>query len=96
MTVVILIFVDGLLKPHFPGSLRDPAPMAGLFPQRWSTVPLSLGLLMCMFLCTCSSSSVADDNQLLGAATAYFLIFIVICAIRKSTLELSTTLTSLP
>ena len=46
-TVVALIFVDGILKPHFPGSLRDPAPMAGLLPQRWSTIPLSFGLLMC-------------------------------------------------
>ena len=46
-TVVTLIFVDGILKPHFPGSLRSPAPMAGLLPQRWSTVPLSFGLLMC-------------------------------------------------
>ena len=46
-TVVTLIFVDGILKPRFPGSLRDPAPMAGLYPQRWSTIPLSFGLLMC-------------------------------------------------
>ena len=45
--VVTLIFVDGILKAEFPGSLRDPAPMAGLLPQRWSTVPLSFGLLMC-------------------------------------------------
>lgn len=45
--VVTLIFVDGLIKPNFPGSLRDPAPMAGLLPQRWSTLPLSFGLLMC-------------------------------------------------
>ncbi len=48
--VVILIFVDGIIKPHFPGSLREPAPMAGLFPQRWSTLPLSFGLLMCEFI----------------------------------------------
>lgn len=47
--VVTLIFVDGIIKPHFPGSLREPAPMAGLFPQRWSTLPLSFGLLMCEF-----------------------------------------------
>lgn len=45
--VVTLIFVDGLIKPQFPGSLRDPAPTAALFPQRWSTLPLSFGLLMC-------------------------------------------------
>ena len=52
--VVTLIFVDGLIKPHFPGSLRDPGPMAALFPQRWSTLPLSFGLLMC--------KSVQDDG----------------------------------
>ena len=44
--VIILIFVDGALKAHSPGSLRDPAPTS-LFPQRWSTLPLSFGLLMC-------------------------------------------------
>ena len=44
--VVILIFVDGTLKAHSPGSLRDPA-LTSLFPQRWSTLPLSFGLLMC-------------------------------------------------
>ena len=46
IVVVILIFVDGALKAHSPGSLRDPAPTS-LFPQRWSTLPLSFGLLMC-------------------------------------------------
>ena len=44
--VVILIFIDGALKTHSPGSLRDPA-LTSLFPQRWSTLPLSFGLLMC-------------------------------------------------
>ncbi|CAF9906195.1 hypothetical protein IMSHALPRED_004126 [Imshaugia aleurites] len=43
--IVILIFVDGALKSHSPGSLQDPA-STSLFPQRWSTLPLSLGLLM--------------------------------------------------
>lgn len=43
--VVLLIFVDGALKAHSPGSLRDPA-LTSLFPQRWSTLPLSFGLLM--------------------------------------------------
>lgn len=43
--IVILIFVDGALKAHSPGSLRDPA-LTSLFPQRWSTLPLSFGLLM--------------------------------------------------
>lgn len=44
--VVILIFVDGVIKPHSPGSLREPM-MASAFPERWSTLPLSFGLLMC-------------------------------------------------
>lgn len=44
--VVTLIFVDGLVKPHSPGSLREPA-LTSMFPQRWSTLPLSFGLLMC-------------------------------------------------
>ena len=48
VVVVILIFVDGALKAHAPGSLRHPAPTS-LFPQRWSTLPLSFGLLMCKF-----------------------------------------------
>lgn len=48
VVVVILIFVDGALKVHSPGSLRDPA-LTSLFPQRWSTLPLSFGLLMCKF-----------------------------------------------
>ena len=48
VVVVILIFVDGALKAHSPGSLRHPAPTS-LFPQRWSTLPLSFGLLMCKF-----------------------------------------------
>ena len=43
--IVTLIFVDGILKPHTPGSLREPA-AASLFPTRWSDLPLSFGLLM--------------------------------------------------
>lgn len=46
VVVVILIFVDGALKTHSPGSLRDPAPTS-LLPERWSALPLSFGLLMC-------------------------------------------------
>ncbi|MDI1492429.1 MAG: hypothetical protein OHK93_003643 [Ramalina farinacea] len=43
--IVTLIFVDGFIKPHFPGSLRDPS-MESLSPKRWSDLPLSFGLLM--------------------------------------------------
>ncbi|MCJ1472900.1 hypothetical protein MMC13_001549 [Lambiella insularis] len=44
-SIVVLVFVDGLLKPHTPGSLREPA-ATQLFPQDWYTLPLSFGLLM--------------------------------------------------
>ncbi|KAI9817305.1 MAG: hypothetical protein M1832_004727 [Thelocarpon impressellum] len=43
--IVSIVFVDGLLKPHAPGSLREPA-KTYLFPASWSTLPLSFGLLM--------------------------------------------------
>ncbi|KAL9125774.1 MAG: hypothetical protein Q9217_005077 [Psora testacea] len=43
--IVTLIFVDGIVKPYTPGSLREPA-AASLFPKRWSDLPLSFGLLM--------------------------------------------------
>ncbi|EOD44197.1 Amino acid transporter transmembrane [Neofusicoccum parvum] len=42
---VIMVFVDGAVKPHQPGSLQEPA-RTYLFPERWTTIPLSLGLLM--------------------------------------------------
>ena len=42
---MILVVVDGFTKPHFPGSLREPAPTY-LFPHHWSTLPLSFGLFM--------------------------------------------------
>jgi vesicular inhibitory amino acid transporter len=40
-----MIFLDGFLKPHTPGSLREPA-QTYLFPENWLTLPLSFGLLM--------------------------------------------------
>ncbi|KAI9677642.1 MAG: hypothetical protein M1817_006597 [Caeruleum heppii] len=43
--IVIIVFLDGLLKIHTPGSLREPAE-THLFPRSWSTLPLSFGLLM--------------------------------------------------
>jgi vesicular inhibitory amino acid transporter len=42
---VIIVFVDGFIKPHTPGSLREPA-ATYLFPSNWLTIPLSFGLLM--------------------------------------------------
>ena len=45
ITVVIAVWVDGFIKPHQPGSLREPAKQY-LFPENWLTIPLSFGLLM--------------------------------------------------
>lgn len=44
-SIVILVLAAGLAKPDSPGSLIDPA-ATYIFPQHWSTLPLSLGLLM--------------------------------------------------
>lgn len=44
--VVLIVFVDGLLKPNAPGSIQEPA-RTTLFPDNWSTLPLSFGLIMC-------------------------------------------------
>ncbi|KAI9768451.1 MAG: hypothetical protein M1840_004860 [Geoglossum simile] len=43
--IVSITFIDGLIKPHAPGSLREPMP-THLFPEHWSTLPLSFGLIM--------------------------------------------------
>ena len=45
--IILLVLVDGLLKPHSPGSLR-PGQVAKTyaFPETWATIPLSLGLFM--------------------------------------------------
>lgn len=44
-TLVGIVIIDGIIKPHTPGSLREPA-TTHLFPEHWSTLPLSFGLLM--------------------------------------------------
>ena len=46
--VVIVVFIDGITKPHSPGSLREPA-LTSLWPEKWATLPLSFGLMMCMY-----------------------------------------------
>lgn len=43
-TVVVIVIIDGLYKPHYPGSLREPA-TTYLFPENWLAVPLAYGLL---------------------------------------------------
>ncbi|RDW61917.1 putative transporter [Aspergillus mulundensis] len=44
-TIVALTCIDGFMKPHAPGSLREPA-QTYLFPRNWGTLPLSFGLIM--------------------------------------------------
>lgn len=44
-SIVMLICLDGLLKPNGLGSLHEPA-TTSLFPNNWRTVPLSFGLIM--------------------------------------------------
>ncbi|KAF2142712.1 uncharacterized protein K452DRAFT_226056 [Aplosporella prunicola CBS 121167] len=43
--IVCMVFIDGAIKPHQPGSLQEPA-KTYLFPAHWGTVPLSFGLMM--------------------------------------------------
>ncbi|RMY93969.1 hypothetical protein D0862_09081 [Hortaea werneckii] len=43
--IVLAIFVDGLIKPHAPGSIREPA-LTHLFPENWMTLPIAFGILM--------------------------------------------------
>lgn len=45
ITIVLIVIVDGLIKPDSPGSLIHPA-ATYLFPANWLTLPLSFGLLM--------------------------------------------------
>lgn len=45
LLVVAIVVMDGLLKRSAPGSLLEPA-VTHWFPQRWSTFPLSFGLLL--------------------------------------------------
>jgi len=43
--IVLFVFVDGLIKPDTPGSLRQPA-TTHLFPSNWATLPIAIGILM--------------------------------------------------
>jgi len=43
--IIIIVFVDGLIKPQKPGSLREVSKTYP-FPEDWRTIPLSLGLFM--------------------------------------------------
>ncbi|KAK2728712.1 Vacuolar amino acid transporter 1 [Colletotrichum kahawae] len=44
-SIVLILVVDGLIKPNTPGSLIEPA-TTYLFPANWGTLPLSFGLLL--------------------------------------------------
>ncbi|KAK4242617.1 vacuolar amino acid transporter 1 [Achaetomium macrosporum] len=44
-TIVLILILDGFIKPTSPGSLIEPA-KTYLFPANWLTLPLSFGLLM--------------------------------------------------
>ncbi|CAO2649472.1 Nn.00g068570.m01.CDS01 [Neocucurbitaria sp. VM-36] len=43
--ITLAVWINGLIKPHSPGSIREPATQY-LFPDNWLTIPLSFGLLM--------------------------------------------------
>ncbi|KAI6353546.1 hypothetical protein MCOR25_008950 [Pyricularia grisea] len=44
-SIVLIVVINGLIKPDSPGSLIEPA-ATYLFPANWLTLPLSFGLLM--------------------------------------------------
>ena len=48
VALIIVIFIDGVYKPHGPGSLREPLPTSWT-PDHWTTLPLALGLFMAPF-----------------------------------------------
>lgn len=71
VAVVSLVLVDGMLKVHTPGSLREPA-TTHLLPRTWSTLPLSFGLLMCKSQYTLNSSDLdAKQRSTLGWVSSY-------------------------
>ena len=88
--VIILILIDGFLKVHSPGSLRDPAPTS-LFPKRWSTLPTSFGLMICKLSGVTAFAVLADILKLHGVGTASFLTSTETCGIHQSIQEPSTT-----
>jgi vesicular inhibitory amino acid transporter len=45
LSITLIVFLDGLLKSHSPGSLHQVAKTYA-FPSDWTTLPLSLGLFM--------------------------------------------------
>ncbi|KAK4186855.1 transmembrane amino acid transporter protein-domain-containing protein [Podospora australis] len=45
LSIVLILLLDGFLKPTAPGSLLEPA-KTYMFPENWLTLPLSFGLLM--------------------------------------------------
>lgn len=48
LTMIGIVFADGFIKSSAPGSLRSPMPVF-LAPEKWLSIPLSLGLLLAPF-----------------------------------------------
>ncbi|KAK9380240.1 transmembrane amino acid transporter protein-domain-containing protein [Kockiozyma suomiensis] len=44
-SILVIVFIDGLIKTQQPGTLWHPMP-SNFLPSNWKAVPLSLGLLM--------------------------------------------------
>lgn len=62
LTLVVVVLVDGVLKPSAPGSLWDPDSSATLYPG-WGRIPLSFGLIMSGFSSHPVIPSLARDMQ---------------------------------
>ncbi|PHH69124.1 hypothetical protein CDD82_7981 [Ophiocordyceps australis] len=43
-SIVCIVMMDGLIKPHAPGSLRQPA-ATSIMPSNWLSLPLAYGLM---------------------------------------------------
>ncbi|KAF2861962.1 hypothetical protein K470DRAFT_256495 [Piedraia hortae CBS 480.64] len=43
--IVLTVWIDGLVKPHHPGSIHEPA-RTYMWPEDWKTLPVSFGILM--------------------------------------------------
>ncbi|KAL4926114.1 putative transporter [Aspergillus undulatus] len=73
-SIVAIICIDGFVKPHAPGSLREPM-QTYLLPENWGTLPLSFGLIMCKSLSVSRRTHMAHKFQRPGADTVCFLTY---------------------
>lgn len=82
------MFIDGLIKPHSPGSLREPA-KTYLLPSDWSMLPLAFGLLMGEYELRGERGSIYRSlmiEQRHGEDIVFSQISIAICDIRGNLL----------